>query len=825
LSDRITAIGAYTYNFAKNIEWENENDFSEFNILLISNNQDIIAEFQKFSKQKTIQNKKINLTVSQTFDEKCNPRLIFISKDFESMNEEIYTKIQGKKILLLTENFEDKRLLMINLFDTEDNTMLFEINKANILIQGLIILPDLIMMGGEEIDIAKIYLATINNLIISENKLDSIKSIQLELSQQIFLTNNDLTIKEQKLIESEKNFSEQEIILIKRQTQIDSILRILIYVQSTYNKLKDSIISFDKSYKLKLEMLESKENEINENLKIISNQKELIESQDKKIDTQDNSLLTQGKQIELQRKIVILLLITVILILSGIIFSIKAFYRKQRINKLLREQTHKLNDSLNKLQTTKDQLSVAKNEADIANKAKTEFISNMSHELRTPLNAIIGFSYHLKSKSNLLEKQKEQISTIHKSGEHLLSMINDILDFGKLEIGNTDFSYEIADLESVIADTYNISKIGADEKELKLFLEKEKNLPQFIYINQRIIKQIILNILSNAIKYTQVGSVYFRVKYDLNLKNLIIEVEDTGIGISNENIKQIFMPFTRIENNSYQAKGTGLGLAIVKQQVQNMNGKIEVLSQPGKGSKFTVFIPAELINNPINVHKLGNEKQITGYIGKIKKILVVDNNISNCNLISDILEEKNFYVKKAENGKIALDILKNGKFDLIILDLAMPVLNGIETGKILRNELPEIKIIGVSAFSQEKKILDDFIKICDVFISKPVDILTLFDTLKNLLKIKWTYELKRVKDDNEIILSEEIFIPPVEIIKNLLIYLNLGDYDSIEENINTLINENPKYLFFKQKINTFINNFEEAKLEKYLNTFLENDKI
>lgn len=385
-----------------------------------------------------------------------------------------------------------------------------------------------------------------------------------------------------------------------------------------------------------------------------------------------------------------------------------------------------------------EQLNIARDQAERANNAKSEFLSNMSHEIRTPLNAIVGFSQALAEEENVPEEAKDEIKDIMMASQNLLEIVNGILDIskieaGKLEIVNTEYSLKNV-LEELTALT--TSRIG--EKPITLRTVFDPSIPQVLYGDYVRLKQIVLNLLTNAAKYTKEGYIEFKVDSVIkdDVCRLIISVEDTGIGIKKESIDKLFNKFERLDlEKNITIEGTGLGLAITKKLVELMNGSIVVQSEYGNGSKFTVAIDQRIVEGKETVaNEINTEIEL--FDAKDKKILLVDDNKINLKVAVRLLQSYQMQIDQAMSGQECLDKIKDGNaYDLILLDDMMPKMSGVETLKELQKiEGFETSTIAFTANAisgmKEKYLSDGF----HDYLSKPIDKLELNQLLKKYLK-------------------------------------------------------------------------------------------
>lgn len=385
-----------------------------------------------------------------------------------------------------------------------------------------------------------------------------------------------------------------------------------------------------------------------------------------------------------------------------------------------------------------EQLNIARDSAEKANQAKSEFLSNMSHEIRTPLNAIVGFSQALKEE-NLPDSAKDEVEDIISASESLLDIVNGILDISKieankLEIVNTEYNFN-----KILKELVSLTKARLGDKPLDFRTNFDSNIPPVLYGDHVRVKQIILNILTNAVKYTKEGYIEFNVSTVIkdDVCRLIISVEDSGIGIKKDNIDKLFSKFERFDlEKNITIEGTGLGMAITKKLIELMHGNIVVQSVYGEGSKFTVAIDQRIIHKDlVELEKETENMNIENIDLSGKRVLVVDDNKVNLKVANRLLQGFNLSVELVTSGQECIDKIQNGEsFDLILMDDMMPNMTGVETLKRLKTmdgfKIPTIALTANAISGMREKYLKDGF---DDYLSKPIDKNELILLIKNIL--------------------------------------------------------------------------------------------
>jgi signal transduction histidine kinase/CheY-like chemotaxis protein len=442
-----------------------------------------------------------------------------------------------------------------------------------------------------------------------------------------------------------------------------------------------------------------------------------------------------------------------------------------KTNELLLKLTRELQQSNQQLQSEVEArtraeavLAQAWQAAEAANRAKSEFLANMSHELRTPLNGILGYAQILRRDEKLDERQIEGLNVIQQSGEQLLTLINDILDLAKIEAGKLELSVIDIALTEFLRIVSEIIDVRAVQKGLNFVCDMAPDLPRGIRADERRLRQVLLNLLANAVKFTDRGQVSLRVSF-LPPTRLRFEVQDTGIGVSTDQLATIFQPFEQVSDPQRRLGGAGLGLAISRQFVRLMGGDIQVTSEVGVGSAFWFELDVPVIET---VMVAPPQRIVTGYAGPRKTVLVVDDVAANRAMAIDMLSQLGFDVVAAVNGRVALDKAQTARPDCILMDIVMPEMDGLETTHRLRQRpgLADVPIIAMSASASPRDEQKSLTAGMNAFLPKPIDLDQLLTQVGSLLKLDWTYAPQEVPHAEDEALGP-LIAPPAQELESL----------------------------------------------------------
>ncbi len=476
---------------------------------------------------------------------------------------------------------------------------------------------------------------------------------------------------------------------------------------------------------------------------------------------------------------------------------------------------------------------IAKEKAEIANKAKSTFLANMSHELRTPLNGILGYAQILVRHRGLDTALKDGLKIIYQSGNHLLTLINDILDLSKIEAHKMELHPAEVSLPHFLDGIVGIIRMRAQQKDVRFAHEFASGLPSGIETDEKRLRQVLLNLLGNAVKFTgSGGTVTFQVtkvskvpevepdNLQSSIFNLQFLINDTGVGMTPEQMENIFQPFEQVGDAQQRAQGTGLGLAISQQLVELMGGTIQVKSELGSGSTFW-FEAAFPVLKTVTRAEVEPTGEIVGYEAeRQQKVLVVDDKPENRLVLLKLLDPLDFDVTLAENGQEAIETTREIQPDAILMDLIMPVMDGFEAVRQIRQmeTLKEVPILAVSASTFDMDQAQSQRVGCNGFLPKPVEVRKLFDFLAEHLPLTWKYDtVSDEKHDATPARSDAELIPPSQDeLESLYEAAKFGMMREVRKQALALENQEERYIPFARKVRELADAFDDEQLVAFL---------
>lgn len=682
-------VSAYVYNFAKNIDWPESQ--SDFVIAVVMGDDALQLQELKSLQQAKVHGRNIVVRPVSSDTELLKSQLIVIDGNTQKAAQ-LIELVQGKPILVVTQEFPYPQSLMVNLSSAANNHIRFEVNKSNIINQGLKPLPELILNGGTEIDVAKLYREGQLSLVQLQKQLQQREKSLAELTQNI-------AIQEAKNLQLEKKTAELSQTIEKSDRMIADQVHQLEQGRQEVARLQQELQARNEDIQKQKVMAVTLANDIRQREDRVKFLDATLSEKNGELATKNSAISSLDQVVSTQRTALIYAWVLVLggVILAGAIWI--AYQEKRKANTRLAEHAKDL-------QIARDRLALAKKKAEEASQAKGEFLSLMSHELRTPLQAIIGYTEVVIDDLKMNDDQShvDDLTRVITNSERLLKLINGVLDLARMESGRMKLDLMEVKLSSLVDEACGVVSSLLDKHNISLIknVEDGKYLP---VADPEKLLHILVNLLGNACKFAPNGNVTITANHSPRL--LYLSVADTGIGMSQEQQSEIFEPFKQVGNGtSRKIHGSGLGLSITRQLCEMMGGEIRVESEPGKGANFIISIPLP-IDGLANVDQRQMES-VTSVDEVVTSsgmdIVMIDDDPSFLDIMARTMRQEGYQVFTASDAESGFSLINKVKPQIITLDLLLPDQHGWVLFERVKEtpELSDIPIIVISMVDKPK---------------------------------------------------------------------------------------------------------------------------
>lgn len=696
---RLTA--SYLYNFAKNIEWPNEQGMATFDIAVFSADKSpVYTELTQLAEKAKLKNHPIKVSQINGLTALDQYQLIYIENaGSEALKTEtmadIYKAVEGKPVLLVTFDFTNKQLVMINLVTAGNDRLRFEVNKSNLLNQGLKPLPELILNGGTEIDVAKLFREGQSSLVGLQKQLQGREKALADLTARI-QSQEALNAKlDKQMSDLNQSIQKSDALILTQNQQIEKGKADRLDLLNEVTQRTQELATQQQELKSIVSAIDAREKRVVELDNTIKTQEVELKNQKAAITSLDETVGAQKKALTYFLGLVVLG--TLLIITVFIAYSIK-----RRDNKRLAEHAQDL-------QFAKDRLSIAKRKAEDASQAKGEFLSLMSHELRTPLQAIIGYTEVVIEDLKLNDDQIhiKDLTRVINNSERLLKLINGVLDLAKIESGRMQLDLTEVKLSALVDETVGTIRPLLEKNSIQLKLDVNDGAFLPLADPEKLLHMMI-NLMGNASKFAPNGIVTLRAHHESH--RIYISVSDTGIGMSVEQQQLIFDPFSQADSSTTRKfQGSGLGLSITRQLCEMMGGTIEVESQLGKGATFIVDIPLPIEPDAL-LGQSGNslddnmddDQDSLNNLGN--HIVMIDDDPAFLDIMARTMRREGYSVHTAHDAETGFKLLQKIKPQVITLDLLLPDQHGWLLFEKIKAEadLKDIPVIIISIMDDRK---------------------------------------------------------------------------------------------------------------------------